>query len=191
MNPEINRSYSLSKLDLPCRLAVRKDTGLTDISKFVIEGLQVGQQVIALAGAACLRELARDLSEEGLRPEALLRNGRLVFLTAPNCLSTLVKPDDPLQRSPLRTKVPLLRWVCDWSWAYSHAMDLATVLNYQVKVHDFIRHLGAFSLCTVHSQELARNSLLAVLADHRRAIRYPEKGASAKIPVFAQGLTRY
>ena len=191
MNPEINRSYSLSKLDLPCRLAVRKETGLADISKFVIEGLQVGQQVIALAGAACLRELARDLSEEGLRPDALLRNGRLVFLTAPNCLSTLVKPDDPLQRGPLRPNVPLLRWVCDWSWAYSNAMDLATVLNYQVKVHDFIRYLGAFSLCTVHSRELARNSLLAVLADHRRAIRCPEKGASARIPVFAQGFTRH
>jgi len=191
MNPEISRSNSLPRLDLPCRLVVRKDTGLAEISKFVIEGLQVGQQVIAMSGAACLRELAKDLSEEGLRPEALLRNGRLVFLTAPNCLSTLLKPDDPLKRGPLRTNVPLLRWVCDWSWAYSQTMDLATVLNYQIKVHDFIRHLGAFSLCSVHSHDLNRNSLLAVLADHRRAIRCPEKAASVRIPVFAQGLTRH
>lgn len=176
---------------MPCRLVVRKDSGLAEISKFVIEGLQVGQQVIGMAGAACLRELARDLSEEGLRPEALLRNGRLVFLTAPNCLSTLVKPDDPLRRGPLRQNVPLLRWVCDWSWAYSPSMDLATILNYQVKVHDFIRHLGAFSLCTVHCQELARNSLLAVLADHRRAIRCPEKVSAVRIPLFTAGLTRH
>jgi MEDS: MEthanogen/methylotroph, DcmR Sensory domain len=191
MNPELNRSTSFLRSDLPCRLVVRKDRSLAEISKFVTEGIQVGQQVIAMAGASCLRELARDLSEEGLRPEALLRNGRLVFLTAPNCLSTLVKPDDPLRRSQLRPNVPLLRWVSDWSWAYTQAMDLTTVLNYQAKVHDFIRHLEAFSLCTVHCQELGRNSLLAVLADHRRAIRCAEKVPSPRIPLFAQGQVRH
>jgi hypothetical protein len=191
MNPELNRPNGFGKSDLLCRLLVRKDNALGESAKFVAEGLQVGQQVIAMAGASYLRELANGLSDDGLRPDALLRNGRLVFLTAPHCLSTLVKPDDPLRRGPLRPNVPLLRWVCDWSWAYSHTMDLATVLNYQLKVHDFIRHLSAFSLCTVHCQELGRNSLLAVLADHRRAIRGQEKTSAVRMPLFEQGLNRH
>ncbi len=154
-----------------CRLVLQKDRTLAEVSQFVIEGIQIGQQVVAMAGPRFLRELAHGLGETGLRPEAMLRNGRVVFLTAPNCLSSLLKPDEALHRGPLRPNAPLLRWVSDWSWAYAGNLDGATVQEYMRRVHDFIRSLDALSFCTIQSAELDRNSMLALLADHRRILR--------------------
>ncbi len=139
--------------------------------EFVTAGLEIGQQVVALAGPVCLKELARRLSDKGLRPESLLHNGRLVFLTAPNCLAELSRPGDPLRRGPLHRKATLVRWVSDWSWAYANGASPATISIYQRRVHEFIRALAALSLCTVHCERLERSSLLAILADHRRAAR--------------------
>jgi hypothetical protein len=144
---------------------------LVEVLQFVTTGLEIGQQVVALAGANCLKELARGLSEKGLRPESLLNNGRLIFLTAPNCITQLTKPGDPLQRGPLHRNASLVRWVSDWSWAYANGVDRATILDYQLRTHDFIRSLTALSLCTVHCEKLERTSLLAMLANHRRAAR--------------------
>ena len=155
----------------PCRLVVRKETGLAEISEFVIAGLQIGQQVVAMAGPSCLKEIAYNLGEAGVRPDAALRTGRLVFLTAPDCLSQLSKPDHPLQRGALRRSGPLLRWVSDWSWAYANGCLSAETLRYQSMVHEFVRSLGALSLCTAHCHKVERSSLLALLADHRRAAR--------------------
>jgi hypothetical protein len=152
-----------------CRVLVRKDQSLAELSRFVIEGFQIGQQVVTMAGPGFLRELAHELSESGLRPEGMLRNGRLVFLTAPNCLSTLLKPDESLQRGPLRSNAPLLRWVSEWSWAYGKSVEPTGIVELQRRIHDFIRSLDALSLCTVHNDRLDRNSMLALLADHRRA----------------------
>jgi MEDS: MEthanogen/methylotroph, DcmR Sensory domain len=156
---------------VPCRVVMRKDANLTEVSRFVIEGLQIGQQVVAMAGPAFLRELARSLGESGMRPEGMLRNGRLVFLTAPNCLPALLKPDESSQRGPLRSNAPLLRWVSDWSWAYGRNRELTAVVEFQRRVHDFIRSLDALSVCTVQNAQLDRNSMLALLADHRRAFK--------------------
>ncbi|MGH9343155.1 MAG: MEDS domain-containing protein [Terriglobia bacterium] len=143
--------------------------------QFVIEGLQIGQQVVAMAGPGFLRELAHGLGECGMRPDVSLRNGRLIFLTAPGCISTLMKPDDPLQRGSLRTNAPLLRWVSDWTWAYGNAPESARAAEYQRRAHEFIRSLGALSLCTAFDAQMDRNSMLALLADHRRCSRTPEQ----------------
>jgi hypothetical protein len=153
-----------------CRLVVRREAGLVEIADFVIAGLQIGQQVVAMAGPSCLKEIAHGLGEVGLRPDAALRTGRLVFLTAPDCLLQLSKPDHPLQRGALRRNGPLLRWVSDWSWAYTSCLS-AEALRSQRLVHDFVRSLGALSLCTAHCHKVERSSLLALLADHRRAAR--------------------
>jgi hypothetical protein len=154
----------------PCRLVVRRESGLSEISEFAIAGLQIGQQVVALAGPSCLKEIAASLNEAGLRPDAALRAGRLVFLTAPDCLCQLTKPDHPFQRGALRRNGPLLRWVSDWSWAYTNGFS-GDALRHQRLVHDFVRSLGALTLCTAHCQRVERSSLLALLADHRRATR--------------------
>ncbi len=154
-----------------CRLIVRKDKGMAEILQFVTAGLEIGQQAIALAGPTCLKDIARGLSDIGLRPESLLHNGRLIFLTAPNCLSQLTKPGDPLHRGSLHHARSLVRWVSDWSWAYGNGVVQASFVEYQRQVHDFIRSLTALSLCTVHCGKLERTSLLALLADHRRAAR--------------------
>jgi hypothetical protein len=154
-----------------CRLVVRRDKGAAEFLEFVAAGLEMGQQVVALAGADCLKDLAHSLTESGLRPEALLRNGRLIFLTAPECLSQLSHPEQILQRGPLRRTVSVLRWVTDWSWAYVNGTHPAAILEYQRRIHKFIRALSALSLCTVHCDNLGRSSLLAILADHRRAAR--------------------
>lgn len=155
----------------PCRLVVRKETAPAEVAQFIIAGLEVGQQVVVVAGPACLKDLARSLTENGLRPEALLRNGRLVFLTAPDCLSQLEDPQKILQRGPLRRTLSVVRWVTDWSWAYANGTDTATILEYQRRIHEFSRSLTALSLCTVHCAKMERGSLLAMLADHRRAAR--------------------
>jgi hypothetical protein len=153
-----------------CRLVVRREAGLSEISEFAIAGLQIGQPVVAMAGPSCLKDIAASLSEAGLRPDAALRAGRLVFLTAPDCLVQLTAPDHPLQRGALRRNGPLLRWVSDWSWAYTNGF-FADTLRHQRLVHDFVRSLGALSLCTAHCHKVERGSLLALLADHRRATR--------------------
>jgi hypothetical protein len=158
-------------------LVVRKEEGTSEALQFVIAGLEMGQQVVVMAGAAYLKELARSLTLTGLRPDALLRNGRLVFLTAPECLAQLSYPEEILQRGPLRRNVSLLRWVTDWSWAYANGIHPGTIHEHQRRVHDFVRSLTPLSLCTVGCEKLERTSLLALLADHRRAQRNPTRPA--------------
>jgi hypothetical protein len=64
-----------------------------------------------------------------------------------------------------------MRWVTDWSWALSKGDGLNVIRDYQRRLHDFVRPLNAISLCTVHCEKVGRASLLAILANHRRAIR--------------------
>ena len=157
-----------------CRLVIRKEKGLSEIIQFVVAGLEVGQQAVILAGPTCLKEIAHGLSESGLKTDAMLHSGRLVFLTAPNCLPELLRPSDPLQRSPLHRHATVMRWVTDWSWAYGNGCDAGSLRNYQRRIHEFIRPFNALSLCTVHCEEVERSSLLAMLVDHRRAARTVE-----------------
>jgi len=161
-----------------CQLIVRQQEGPAECLRFMLEGLEVGQQVVALAGAGCLTGLARALSENGFQPQTLLRSGRLVFLTAPDCLALLGKRDGPLSRSSLRRQAPIIRWVSDWSWAYSNGRPASLLLDYQHRVHQLVRSFEALSLCTVHSPSLERRGLLAVLADHRQAVKGRPKPAS-------------
>lgn len=163
--------HPLAGHGISCRFVIRRDKGLVEIVQFITAGLEIGQQVVAMAGPTCLKDLARVLGLNGMRPETLLRTGRLVFLTAPNCVSQLTKPGDPWQRAPLHRNGSLLRWVTDWSWAYTNKMDTGTVLDYQRRIHEFIRSFTTLSLCTVHCEKLERGELLAMLADHRRAFR--------------------
>ena len=154
-----------------CRLLVRKSKSTSELLEFVAGGLELGQQVVVLAGPTCLKDLARVLSEHGLKTDPLLRNGRLIYLTAPDCLAQLSKPQEALQRGPLRSTLSVVRWVTDWSWAYATGVPAETLVGYQRVVHDFIHALGALPLCTVHCEKQERNSLFAMVADHRRAAR--------------------
>jgi len=154
-----------------CRLVVRKDKAPAEVLQFIVSGLEMGQQVVVLAGARCLKDLAQSLNQGGLKAESLIRNGRLVCLTAPDCVAQLADPRQIMQRGPLRRTSSLVRWVTDWSWAYAEGASAATILGYQRIVHDFVRSLTAVSMCTVHCAEEERSSLLAMLADHRRAAR--------------------
>lgn len=135
-----------------------------------------------MAGPCCLKDIALGLNEIGLRTEVLLRSGRLVFLTAPDCLPQLVLPQDTLKRGALRLNGSVLRWVSDWSWAYDHSTPAAAIQSYQCQVHDFVRSLTRLSLCTVHCEKLTRNSLLAMVADHRRAARATQRPATVIAP---------
>lgn len=156
---------------IACRFLIRRQKDPAEIVQFITSGIEIGQQVVVMAGPTVLKDLGRDLTENGIRAEALLRNGRLVFLTAPNCVSQLTKPGDLLQRGPLHRNGSVLRWVTDWSWAYTNGMDPGTILDYQRRIHEFIRSVTTFSLCTVHLAKPARSEMLAMLADHRRAFR--------------------
>ena len=157
-----------------CRLVVRKEKGLYEILNFVIQGLEIGQQIVVVAGPTWLNDVARGLSENGLRPDVFLHSGRLVFLTAPDCLNELLRAGDPLQRSPLHVHGTVMRWVTDWSWALSKGDELDVIGEYQRRLHDFVRPLNAISMCTVHCDKIGRASLLAILANHRRAVRAPQ-----------------
>jgi hypothetical protein len=154
-----------------CRLVVRKEKGLFEILQFVIPGLEIGQQVVIVADPTCLNDIAHGLNENGLRPDLSLHSGRLVFLTAPDCLNELLRAGDPLQRSPLHLHGTVMRWVTDWSWAFSKGDGPNVIGDYQRRLHDFVRPLNAISLCTVHCEKIGRASLLAILANHRRAAR--------------------
>ena len=163
-----------------CRLVMRRKEGPPELVEFVVAGLEAGQQVFALGGPAYLKDIACSLGASGLRPDSLLRTGRLVFLTAPDCLSTLLKSKNPFGRGPLQPNASLVRWVSDWSWACSNGIELRTVLGYQRRIHDFVRSLTALSVCTVDSEKLERSSLLAMLADHRRASKAAAQAAGAR-----------
>lgn len=154
-----------------CRLIVRKKPGPTEILQFVVGGIEIGQQIVVLAGPGWLKDLARTLSENGLRPQALIRNRRLIFMTAPECFVRLSKWNDPLQRPALHRNGSIVRWISDWSWAYRNGANPATILAYQRRIHDCIQDLSALSLCTVHGERMERSSMLAVLVHHRRAAR--------------------
>jgi hypothetical protein len=171
MGAELSSHAGLAAQADACRLVIRKDKGLFEILQFVIPGLEIGQQVVIVAGPTYLNDIARGLSENGLRPEVFLHSGRLVFLTAPDCLNELLRAGDPLQRSPLHLHGTVMRWVTDWSWALSKGDGLNVISNYQRRLHDFVRPLNAISLCTVHCEKIGRASLLAILANHRRATR--------------------
>lgn len=155
----------------PCQLVVRRQEGPSEFVRFILEGLEVGQQVIALAGAGGLTNLARALNESGLQTQTLLRTGRLVFLTAPDCLDQIKNLDAPSHRVAVRRQAPIIRWVSDWSWAYSNDRPASLLLDYQHRIHHAVRSLEALSLCTIHCSAFERRALLAVLADHRRAVR--------------------
>ena len=171
MGAELSNHAGLAAQATACRLVVRKEKGSSEILQFVIAGLEIGQQVVIVAGPTCLNDVARGLSENGLRPDVSLHSGRLVFLTAPECLNELLRAGDPLQRSPLHLHGTVMRWVTDWSWALSKGDGLNVIRDYQRRLHDFVRPLNAISLCTVHCEKIGRASLLALLADHRRAMR--------------------
>jgi hypothetical protein len=126
--------------------------------------------VVAVAAPGCLKEIAHGVGENGLKPDALARNGRLVLLAAPDCLSFLSKPN-PFQRGPLRRNGSILRWVSDWSWAYGNGFHPGHLAELQQRLHGYVRSLTELSLCTVDCEHLERTSLLAVLAEHRRAAR--------------------
>jgi len=164
----------------PCRLVVRKERSLSEILQFSLGGLEIGQQVVILAGPACLKDIAHGLAETGLKTDALLHSGRLVFLTAPNCLAELFRPSEPLQRSPLHRQATMMRWVTDWSWAYGQGCDAVTLREYQRRLHEFIRPFNALSICTVLCDKVQRSDLLAMLVDHRRPAR-PVIGATRRV----------
>lgn len=171
MGAELANHESLAAAEAACRLIVRKEKSLSEILQFMISGLEIGQQVVIMAGAPCLKDIARHLGEHGLRPDALLHSGRLVFLTAPACFGELFKRGDPLQRGLLRRQSTVIRWISDWSWAFGNHDEPAVIREYQRRLHEFIRPLNALSICTVHCEKLARTSLLAMLVDHRRGSR--------------------
>lgn len=154
-----------------CKLVVRSKEGATAALDFVVAGLEAGQQVFALAGPTFLKSLAQRLGESGLKPDAALRNGRLVFLTAPSLFGSLLTRARLFDRGPLHRNGTMVRWLSDWSWAYSNGTDLKSVRSYQRRVHDVIRSVNSLSLCTIDCEKLERSSLLAMLADHRHAAR--------------------
>lgn len=171
MDPETARHAGPTAQGDACRLVIRKEKGLSEILQFVSAGLEIGQQVVVMAGPTCLKEIARSLGDNGLRPDSLLHSGRLVFLTAPNCLADLFKSRDPFQRGPLHRQGAVMRWVTDWSWAYANGSEPGLIRDYQRRIHEFVRPLNAMSLCTVQCEKVERTSLLAMLVDHRRAVK--------------------
>jgi MEDS: MEthanogen/methylotroph, DcmR Sensory domain len=171
MQNESGTAAGAAPAEAPCRLVVRKDKSLSEVIEFVVGGLEIGQQVVALAAPDCLKEIARSIGEDGMKPEALLRNGRLILLAAPECLSLFEGGRDPFQRGPLRRNGSVMRWVSDWSWAHGNGMERHEYLTHLVHLHDFVRSVTPLSLCTVHCEHLERGSLFAMVADHRRAAR--------------------
>jgi hypothetical protein len=174
MSFDLGSHGSLIAYGEPCRLVVRKEKSLSEILQFSTAGLEIGQQVIIMAGPTCLKDIAHGLSETGLKTDGLLHSGRLVFLTAPNCLAELFRPSEPLQRSPLQRHATVMRWVTDWSWIYGNGTSAPSIRDYQRRLHEFIRPFNAISMCTVLCEKVQRSDLLAMLLDHRRVAKTVE-----------------
>jgi len=132
-----------------------------------------------MAGPTCLKDIAHGLGETGLKTDALLHSERLVFLTAPNCLAELLRPSEPLQRSPLHRHATVMRWVTDWSWAYGNGCDGATIRDYQRRLHEFIRPFNALSMCTVLCEKVQRSPA--------RHARRPPAGSENRRSISTRG----
>ena len=171
MNPMTTSVQGLAAHSTACRFVVRREDSLTEIYQFIVGGLEVGQQVVSVAGPTCLKDLASALSESGLRPEVLLRSGRLVFITAPDSLPALFRSAENFRRGQLRLNGSLVRWVSDWSWASSYDDRFDTVLNYERRVHQLVNRWAGVSLCTASAEKISRSSLLAMMVEHRRGAR--------------------
>jgi len=169
MVQSINASRGILPQTGVCRFVARTEESLGEIFQFVVGGLEVGQQVVTLAGPTCLKDLASALGESGLRPEAMLRSGRLVFVTAPDSLPSLFKSRGLYRRGQLRLNGSLVRWVSDWSWACDCADK--SIIDYQRRVHQLVNEYAAISLCTASCTKLGRSPLLAIMAEHRRVAR--------------------
>ena len=63
MDKGIAAARSAGVAGTPCRLVVRKQPRPEEIVQFVVAGLEVGQQVVAMAGPTCLKDLARGLTD--------------------------------------------------------------------------------------------------------------------------------
>jgi hypothetical protein len=166
-------------------LVVRKEKSLSEILQFSTAGLEIGQQVFIMAGPTCLKDIAHGLGEMGLKTDSLLHSGRLVFLTAPNCLTEILRPNEPFQRSPLHRHATVVRWVTDWSWVYGNGSDAATIRDYQHRLHEFIRPFNAISMCTVLCEKVQRAHLLAMLVGHRRVAKTVEAATRRAVAVHA------
>jgi hypothetical protein len=160
-----------------CRFVARTEESLGEIFQFVVGGLEIGQQVVTLAGPTCLKDLASALGESGLRPKAMLRSGRLVFVTAPDSLPSLFQ-SRLYRRAQLRLNGSLVRWVSDWSWVCAYSGKIEALLDYQRRVHQLVNECGAISLCTVSCAKLGRGPLLAMMAEHRRVARATQPASS-------------
>jgi DcmR-like sensory protein len=154
-----------------CQFVVRNEDALFASTQFIIAGIEAGQQVFAMAEPARLKNFAGRLTGKGFRPDALLRNRRLVFLTAPNCMSTMFTSDELLRGGPFLRNGSPLRWLSDWSWTCDTSLELRPILKFQRSIHDFVHSVAGLSLCTVHGECLERSSLLALMADHRRTAK--------------------
>ncbi len=170
-----------------CRFFIRTQAEPLEVLQFVISGLEVGQQVVALAGPTWLKELAASLNGKGFRSECMLRSGRLVFLTAPHCFVRSAKPATDLYHSALRRNGSIVRWVTDWSWAYGNGAEPDSLRIYQHRLHKRMHELTALSLCTIHFNGADRKPLLAALMDHRRAAVPPRMGLEASPLHLAAG----
>jgi hypothetical protein len=169
----------------PCRLVVRREKSLSEILQFSTAGLEIGQQVVIMAGPTCLKDIAHGLGEAGFKTDALLHSGRLVLLTAPNCLAELLRPSEPLQRSPLHRHATVMRWVTDWSWIYGNGADTGTIREYQRRIHEFIRPFNAMSMCSVLCEKVQRSDLLAMLVSHRQVAKTVEASRRAAVAAHA------
>ena len=59
MGVELSNHAGLAAQATACRLVVRKEKGSSEILQFVIAGLEIGQQVVIVAGPTCLNDVAR------------------------------------------------------------------------------------------------------------------------------------
>ncbi|MGH9437759.1 MAG: hypothetical protein ACRD22_07655, partial [Terriglobia bacterium] len=57
----------------------------------------------------------------------------------------------------------------------------------QRRTHEFVKSMHALSLCSVSSQQLDRNAMLALIADHRRAVRGNERMTKAAPAMLTAG----
>ena len=166
---------SSPNVETACKLVVGNGEYRVQLMEFVVAGLEAGQQILAIGAPDFLREIAWHLTESGHKPEGMLHNERLLFLTAPECFFTLDCHADLFRRLPLHRNGSMLRCASDWSWLKAHNVDLQKALCYQRRVHELARSLEALSICTAESAKLDRNSLLAMMANHRRSVK-PQTG---------------
>jgi len=148
------------------------------IVSFLRQGLERGDKVLYIADVHTPEQVMEYLRQDGLPPEPYLTCGQLVIRTAddtycrgggfdPDAMVALVREET--QRA-VAEGYAAMRGTGEMTWALSPLRDSRPLLDYEVKLDEFLPQQPYLALCQYDRRRFPPHLLLDVLTSHRWVI---------------------